>query len=380
MKVLIAPDSFKDSLKAGSVAACMQKGFVKAGLIADFTIIPMADGGEGTVESVVDATRGMIHQVTVHDPLMRNTGSFLGITGDGQTAIIEMAAASGIELLKKEERNPWITTTYGTGELIKLALDKGVKKIIVGIGGSATNDCGAGMAMALGVKLLNSKGEVIEKGGGTLGDVVGIDISGLDQRIKDTKIEVACDVTNPLTGEKGASHVYGPQKGADADMVQKLDANLQHFAAKIKQQLNKNILTIPGSGAAGGLGAGLMAFLDAKLMKGFDIIANAVRLEEKIMHSDLVLTGEGKIDSQTQYGKTIFGVSQLAKKYHKPVIVIAGTVADGAEIMYEKGVDAIFSIVDKPMPLEQALKSAPELLEKAGERIARLLQFRVHGL
>ena len=377
MKILIAPDSFKDSLKAAGVAKSIKEGFSAIVPKSEFSIIPMADGGEGTVESVIDATSGTIYKVKVHDPLMRATESFFGITGDGSTAVIEMAAASGIEKLTREERNPWVTTTYGTGELIKLALEKGVKKIIIGIGGSATNDCGAGMAQALGVKLLDSTGNEIEKGGGALRKVSSIDISGIDAKIRSTEIQVACDVTNPLTGEKGASHVYGPQKGADKDMVLKLDENLKHFASIILQQTGKDILEIPGSGAAGGLGGGLMAFLDATLMKGFDIIANAIELEQKIQECDLVITGEGKIDFQTQYGKTIFGVSRLAKKHHKPVIVIAGTVADGAEIMYEKGVDAIFSIVDKPMPLDEALKNAPKLLAKTGERIARLLQFRI---
>lgn len=374
MKVLIAPDSFKDSLKAVDVAHNLQAGIMKALPKSEFIIVPMADGGEGTVESVIDATAGMIYKAKVCDPLMRITDSFFGITGDGATAVIEMAAASGIEKLKPEERNPWITTTYGTGELIKLALDKGVKKIIIGIGGSATNDCGVGMAQALGVKFLDSNEIEIEKGGGALDHVSIIDISSLDPRINSTEIQVACDVTNPLTGEKGASHVYGPQKGADKEMVLQLDANLEKFAGEIKNQLGKDISPVPGSGAAGGLGAGLMAFLDARLMKGFDIIANAVELNHKIRECDLVITGEGKIDFQTQYGKTISGVAQLAKKHQKPVIAIAGTVADGAEIMYEKGVDAIFSIVDRPMPLDEALKTAPKLIEKAGERIARMLQ------
>ncbi|MCG8701353.1 MAG: glycerate kinase [Bacteroidales bacterium] len=374
MNILIAPDSFKDSLKATEVANALKKGIEKIYPKTNFELAPMADGGEGTVDAIVGATHGTIEKTTVHDPLMRKVEAHWGITGDGTTAVIEMAAASGIELLTKEERNPWITTTYGTGELIKAALDKGVKRILVGIGGSATNDCGAGMAMALGAKFTDADNVNVDYGGGSVGKILNIDLSGLDSRLANTEILVACDVTNPLTGEKGASNVYGPQKGADADMVKKLDANLSCFAKIIQHQLQKDIATTPGAGAAGGLGAGLMAFLDAQLVRGFDMIANTVGIEQKIAEADLIITGEGKIDEQTQYGKTIFGISQIALRNKKPVIAVGGTIASGAENMYCKGVSAILPIADKPMSLHDALTNAPTLLENTGERIARIIQ------
>jgi len=337
----------------------------------------MADGGEGTVESVTDATRGKRIVLKVMDPLMRETGSFYGITGDGQTAVIEMAAASGIELLKVEERNPWITSTFGTGQLIKDALDRGVRKIMLGIGGSATNDGGAGMAQALGVKFGGKTGAVSVQGGGALAELEQIHMEDLDPRIRQTEILVACDVSNPLTGPQGASAVYGPQKGADEEMVQKLDRNLEHFAELIRDQLGKGISEIPGAGAAGGLGAGLMAFLDARLMKGFDMIAGVVGLEEKIRGADLVITGEGRMDAQTRFGKTPFGVAQMAQKYGKPVIGVAGALDEDAGILYELGFDLLMPIQEKPGDLEFSLKNGERLLQRSGERMARLLAMKI---
>jgi len=344
---------------------------------ARFQIAPMADGGEGTVESLIDATGGQRIEVKVMDPLMREINSFYGITGDGTTAVIEMAAASGLELLDPTERNPWITSTYGTGQLISDALDKGCKKILLGIGGSATNDGGAGMAEALGVKFTNKMGVRPEPGGGLLGSVEKIYMEGLNPAIEATEIRVACDVSNPLTGPEGASSIYGPQKGADPDMVNKLDANLEHFAALIKDQLGKEVSIVPGAGAAGGLGAGLMAFLNARLARGFDLVAETVQLEEKIRNVDLVITGEGKMDSQTQYGKTPFGVAHLAQKHNKPVIGVAGTLEQGADILYEHGFNVIMPILDKPGDLAYALAHGERLIEQTGERIARWLKLSV---
>jgi len=376
MKILIATDSFKDSLSARDVAVALKMGFLKGSPGDAVELLPLADGGEGTVDALVDATHGERIKLQVMDPLMRETGAFYGVTGDGQTAVIEMAAASGLEKLDPSLRNPWITTTYGTGQLIASAMDYGCKKILVGIGGSATNDCGAGMAEALGVKFLDRQGRFIGKGGGALGEVARIDVSGLNPLIPETEFLVACDVTNPLTGPEGASAVYGPQKGADPEMVTRLDSNLQHFAGKISEELGKKVELIPGAGAAGGLGAGLIAFLDAKLEKGFDLVAGMLNLEEKIKKSDLVITGEGKIDSQTRFGKTPYGVARLAARFQKPVIAVAGSVDPQAEILYREGITAIFPIIERPMSLEQALQGAREMVERTGERIARTLRIQ----
>ena len=336
--------------------------------------MPMADGGEGTVQSVIDATGGELIHLEVMDPLMRPTSSFYGITGDGSTAVIEMAAASGLEKLVVTERNPWITTTYGTGELIRHALERGCRKVMIGIGGSATNDCGFGMAKALGVRFWNADGIVTEDGGGVLNSITRIDASGIHRDISSAEIKVACDVSNPLCGPEGASAVYGPQKGADQEMVKKLDANLAYFAGMIKSQLDIDVATIPGSGAAGGLGAGLIAFLHATLMKGFDMVAELTGLEDHIKNADLVITGEGKIDGQTQFGKTPYGVALLAKKIGIPVIAVGGKIDPGAEVLYDHGITALFPIADGPITLEESIRRAEELLEKTGERIARMLE------
>ncbi len=373
MNILIAPDSFKDCLSARQVAEAIKRGIERILPDATFQIAPMADGGEGTVQSIVDATGGQLVHLQVKDPLMREITSFYGITGDGSTAVIEMASASGIELLTPSERDPWITSTYGTGQLIANALEKGVKKILLGIGGSATNDGGAGMAEALGVRFSYSDLRSSGRGGGSLGELKQIHMEGLNPQIKDTEIWVACDVSNPLTGPEGASAIYGPQKGADPAMVRKLDGNLKHFAGVIEEQLGKKVDKVPGAGAAGGLGAGMMAFLDAQLTGGFDLVAETVRLEQKLIKADLVITGEGKIDAQTQYGKTPFGVAQLAKKHKIPVLGVGGTIEKGAEVLYDQGFDVIMPIMEKPVDLAFALASAEHLLENTGERIGRLL-------
>lgn len=377
MNILIAPDSFKDCMSAREVAIALGRGIKKILPDSVQVMVPMADGGEGTVESVIDATGGERIVLRVKDPLMREVSSFYGITGDGKTAVIEMAAASGLELLELEERDPWITSTFGTGQLIADALDRGCSKIMLGIGGSATNDCGAGMAEAMGVKFSGRFGNLTVRGGGVLSEVELIHLEGLDSRIAGTEIVVACDVINPLTGPRGASAVYGPQKGADRGMVERLDRNLAHFAGVIENQLGKKISKVPGSGAAGGLGAGLMAFLDATLMKGIDMIAEVTGLEEKIRQADLVITGEGKMDAQTQFGKTPFGVAQLAKKHGKPVIGVAGTLEEDAVVLYQAGFDLLLPIQEKPGDLAAALAGAEPLLERTGERIARLIRIRI---
>jgi glycerate kinase len=291
--------------------------------------------------------------------------------------VIEMAAASGLELLKLDERNPWITTTYGTGQLILHALDQGCTTILLGIGGSATNDCGMGMASALGVKFLDADGLSLGPGGGDVGKVKKIIMDGLDPRISQSVIRVACDVTNPLTGPDGASHVYGPQKGADSGMVESLDRNLVHLAGKIVEQLGEDIDRVPGAGAAGGLGAGLMAFLGAKLVKGFEMVADSVDLEEAILKSDLVITGEGRLDGQTRFGKTPFGVAQMSKKHGIPVIGIAGSVEEEARGLLDHGFDVIMPIQEKPVELSWAIENAEGLIERTGERIARLISLKL---
>ena len=377
MNILIAPDSFKDCLSAREVASALGRGIQKILPDANCIMVPMADGGEGTVESVIDATGGRRVELKVMDPLMREVPSFYGITGDRETAVIEMAAASGIELLKEDERDPWITSTFGTGQLIKDALDQGVKKILLGIGGSATNDGGAGMARALGVKFSGKFGELPVQGGGLLGEVEQISMEGLDPRVTDTEIIVACDVDNPLAGPQGASAIYGPQKGADREMVDKLDRNLAHFAFLISNHLHREVADVPGAGAAGGLGAGLMAFLDASLVKGFDMIADITGLEEKLRGADLVITGEGKMDGQTRFGKTPFGVAQLARQMGKPVIGVAGTLDEDAGVLYELGFNLLMSIQEKPGDLAWSLAHAGQLLERCGERIARLLSMKI---
>jgi glycerate kinase len=379
MKILIAPDSFKNALSALEVAKSLGKGLLKAMPDAEIRMVPMADGGEGTVESLIDATDGRMVRVKVHDPLMREVESFFGITGDGGTAVIEMAAASGLQLIRAEERDPLITTTYGTGELIRAALDRGCGTILMGIGGSATNDCGTGMAAALGVKFLGADADPVGQGGGAVGQIRRIDLTELDPRIKNTRILVACDVTNPLTGPDGASRVYGPQKGADATMVKKLDGNLAAFAELIRDQLGKDIDRIPGSGAAGGLGAGLIAFLGGELVEGVPAIADRIGLEEEVKWADLVITGEGALDFQTRFGKTPFGVARMARAHNKPVIAVAGTLGEGAETLYDMGFDAILSILEAPITLEEAIEKTPILLEKTGMRIGKLLTIRPLG-
>ncbi|UZW13347.1 glycerate kinase [Clostridium pasteurianum] len=374
MKIVIAPDSYKGSLSALEVANNIEKGIRR--IFNNLTIekIPMADGGEGTVQSLVDSTNGKIVNVPVKGPLGKDVTAFYGILGDAKTAIIEMAAASGLPLIPKEEKNPLITTSYGTGQLIKDALDKDCKNIIIGLGGSATNDGGVGAAKALGVKFLDKEGNNIGEGGGAVGKLNSIDISNIDPRIKDCNITAACDVDNPLCGPKGASHVFGPQKGADSSMIEFLDKNLSHYAEIIKRDLSIDIINTPGAGAAGGLGAGIMAFLNASMKRGIDIVIELTDLEQKIKDADLVFTGEGMIDFQTAFGKAPFGVAKIAKKYDIPVIAIAGGIGKDAETLYLKGFDSIFSIVDGPMTLDNAIENSSILIERTAERIARVFK------
>jgi glycerate kinase len=374
MKILIAPDSFKESLKASEVAHAIEEGVKMAIPDAECICVPMADGGEGTVDALVHATGGTIEKVTVRDPLMRQVDSFFGILGDGKTAVIEMAAASGLELLKEDERNPMETTTYGTGQLIKAALDKSCRTLVIGIGGSATNDGGAGMAQALGIRLLDKKMQSIGLGGGSLDHLANIDLVGLDERIENTKIIVASDVNNPLCGENGASNVYGPQKGATHEMIKILDENLNLFGKLLEEKYHIKIRELPGAGAAGGLGAGLVAFLHAELQPGFKIVKEITQLEDLVQRADLVITGEGRMDKQTMNGKTPYGVAGLAKKYQKPVIGISGTLGEDYQVLFQEGFDVLISIIDKPMSLESALGNASEMLKFASFNLLRTVK------
>ncbi|MDM5225394.1 glycerate kinase [Cytobacillus sp. NJ13] len=370
MKIVIAPDSFKESLSALEAANAIERGFKFIFHEADYKKMPMADGGEGTVQSLVDATEGTIIERTVTGPLGEPVKAFFGLMGDGKTAVIEMAAASGLHLVPSEKRNPLITSTWGTGELIAAAMDSGVQHIIIGIGGSATNDAGAGMIQALGGKLLNKTGSDIGPGGGSLAQLAAIDLSGLDSRLRDVHFEVACDVDNPLTGTRGASAIFGPQKGATPEMVELLDQNLGHFADVIENALGKQFRHIEGAGAAGGIGGSLLAILNADLKKGIEIVLHAVDFENEVKDADLVITGEGKIDSQTIYGKTPIGVARAAKKHGIPVIGLAGSLSDDSDIVHEHGIDALFSIVPGVVTLPEALEKAAIYMERTARNIA----------
>ncbi|WP_310876904.1 glycerate kinase [Priestia megaterium] len=377
MKIVIAPDSFKESLTALHVCEAVEKGIKSHFPDAEISKVPMADGGEGTVQSLVDATGGDIIQARVTGPLGKEVEAFYGILGDGNTAVIEMAAASGLHHVPVDKRNPLITTTRGTGELILKALDHKVKHIIIGIGGSATNDGGTGMAKALGAMLLDANGAEIKEGGGSLAQLASIDLTNLDSRLAEVKVEVACDVDNPLTGETGASAVFGPQKGATPDMVKQLDRNLAHYAAIVGKEMGIHIQSIPGAGAAGGLGGGLLAFLSAELKPGVDIVIKATQLESYIKNADLVITGEGKIDGQTIYGKTPIGVAKTAKKHSVPVIAIAGSIGTGSEAVYEHGISALFSVVPGAVDLSEALEKASENIERTAKNVASVIRLGI---
>lgn len=369
---LLAPDSFKGSLTAKEVCRAMEKGIKQVLPEAECISVPMADGGEGTVQSLTDATRGRICEQEVTGPTGEKVKAYYGIMGDGKTAVIEMASASGLLLVDEEIKNPSITTTYGTGELVKACLDKGIKKIILGIGGSATNDGGAGFAQALGVKFRDRSGVELPFGGEALSRLYEVDISGLDTRLKGIEMDVASDVSNPLCGVNGASRVFGPQKGATPEMVHLLDNALQHYAGILKQQLGKDVMNIPGAGAAGGLGAALLAFTNARMCRGVDIVIEYTRLREKMKRADYVITGEGRIDSQTCLGKTPYGVARLAKAENKKVIAIAGNIEKDIDLS-DDTFHAMFGIIPGVMTMEKAIQTARENIITTTANIVRLL-------
>ena len=374
MKFVLAPDSFKESMTAKEVCQAMENGIRKVLPDAKIISVPMSDGGEGTMDSLIDATNGQKYAVKVTEPLGTPVTAHYGILGDQKTAIIEMAEASGLSYVPQDKRTPATikkTTTFGTGELINAALKHDVTRVIIGLGGSSTNDGGSGMAQAIGVKFFDHNDhEITQKlGGGDLKQITRIDTIDINPKIKKTKFLLASDVTNPLTGTKGASYVVGPQKGADQATAKELDENLSHYAKIIGQ----NIAQTPGSGAAGGLGAGLLAFTHAKIYPGVKLVANEVHLAEKIKEADYVFTGEGGTDFQTQFGKTPYGVAQIAKKYDVPVISLAGYIGKGIDHLYDKGFTAIFGILAKAENIDQALKDGPQNVERTTENVVRLI-------
>lgn len=376
MKIVIAPDSFKESLSAMDVANAIESGLKTVFPHAQYIKIPMADGGEGTVQSLIDATQGKFIHTEVTAPLGQQAEAFFGVSGDGQTAIIEMAAASGLHLVANEERNPLITTSYGTGELIQAALNLGVNKIILGIGGSATNDGGAGMLQALGARFFNQSGNLIASGmaGGNLADIAHVDFSRLDKCLQQVVFEVACDVNNPLCGERGASAIFGPQKGATPEMVATLDKNLQHYADIIQRDLNIDIATPAGAGAAGGMGGGLLTLPNVQLKAGVQIVIDTVQLAEHVRDADWVITGEGRMDAQSIAGKTPIGVARTAKAFGKPVIAIVGSLREDYEVVYEHGIDAVFPIIRQVATLPETLAGGHDNLVSTAQNIARVMQ------
>ena len=373
MKIVVAPDSFKESMSAKEVCDSIEKGLLSVSKDWEIVKVPMADGGEGTLEALVDATNGKIFNEKTLNPLGKEITSKFGILGGKNIAVIEMASTSGLELISPEKRNPYITTTYGTGQLMLKALEQNVEEIILGIGGSATNDGGAGMLQALGAKLLDENRDEIGFGGYELSKLDRIDFSSLDKRLKNIKILVACDVTNPLTGKDGSSYIFGKQKGATPEMIEILDRNLLHYSKIIKRDLGFDVNNVSGAGAAGGLGAGLLT-LGAVLKKGIDIVIEANELDKKVQGADLVITGEGSIDGQTRFGKTPYGVVTIAKKYNIPTIILAGNVGKDIDILYDYGFDTIFSIMQGVDSLENALKKGKENIERTAKNIGYFIK------
>lgn len=374
MRIVVAPDSYKGSVSAARVAQAMRRGIHQVFPGAEVCLVPIADGGEGTVEALVDATGGQLRQAQVTGPLGDPVSAQWGILGDGSTAVIEMASASGLPLLPHDRRDPRLTTTYGTGELIQTALDAGLRRIIIGLGGSATNDGGVGMARALGAKFFGECNEVLPEGGAALAQLSYIDLDEFDVRLRETEIIVACDVDNPLCGPRGASAVFGPQKGASAQVVAELDAALARFAACASATTGRHVADYPGAGAAGGLGAGLLFFTAAKLSPGVDIILDAVDFETLVDGADFVITGEGQTDYQTAFGKAPVGVAKLAKRFKVPVFCLSGSIGDGADEVLSHGVDAVISICERPISIELCMRQGEALIESASARLCRIIR------
>lgn len=380
MRIVIAPQSLKGSLTAAQAGEAIAQGIRAVVPEAELRIVPVADGGEGTVQALVDATGGKLISQTVTGPLGEPVVASYGLLGDGLqlTAAIEMAACAGLPLVPPEKRDPRITTTYGVGELIRAALDQGARHFILGIGGSATNDGGAGMAQALGAELTDAAGAPLARGGAALAALANCSSEHLDPRLHDCTFDVACDVTNPLCGPLGASAIYGPQKGATPEMVEALDAALAHYADVLARDLGVSVRDQPGAGAAGGLGAGMVAFLQARLRPGAAIVLEAVQLEEHVRGADLVVTAEGQLDGQTAYGKSVGAVAQLAKRHGLPVLALAGSIGDNYRATYDLGIDAIALLPPGPVSLAYAMEHAAHLMCDATERAFRLIQLLRH--
>ena len=381
MKVVIAPQAFKGSISALKVARAMADGVRRVVADAEIVLVPVADGGDGTLETLVEGSEGEIRSSEVTGPLGEGISAKWGAMGDGNTAVIEMARTSGLALVPLQKRDPLTATTYGLGEAIRHALDAGFRRFIIGIGGSATNDAGAGMAQALGVRLLDNKGRDLPFGGVALAQLHRIDLSGLDSRARESSSLVACDVSNPLTGPQGASAIYGPQKGATPDMVKQLDAALKHFAQVVKKDIGADIDDVPGAGAAGGLGGGLIAFIEAELETGVDIVLHAVGLDRHLEGADLVITGEGCLDHQTVFKKAPIGVAERAKARGIPVIAVSGSLGEGYGQVHHHGIEAAVAITYAPMTLEEASRRAADLAASATEQALRLMKLgsRVFG-
>jgi glycerate kinase len=371
VKIVIAPDSFKGSVSAMEAAIAIEKGVKNYLPDVDTVLLPVADGGEGTMDSLVDATGGKKVQVEVKGPLGDLVVAEYGRLGDGKTCIIEMASASGLYLIPEERKNPLLTTTYGTGQLIKKALDDGCRHFILAVGGSATNDGGIGMLQALGMRLLDSTGKDVGFGGDVLDQIVKIDDSNFDARIAESTFLIASDVQNPLVGPDGASHVFGPQKGATPEMVEKLDKKLKYFADLVCEKTGISLHDKPGAGAAGGIGGAFQAFFPSTMKRGIDIVIDYTHLAEALKGADLLITGEGQIDFQTASGKTPMGVAQEAQKQGVPTIALAGSIGRGIEDLYQYGIHSIHSIVNAPMSLQEAMERAPQLLEQKAEQVLR---------
>ncbi len=376
MKIVLAPDSFKGSLSASEVCDAMTKGILKILPDAEIDRMPIADGGEGTVQTLVDAMGGSVEKARVTGPLGKTVTAKYGLLDGGQTAVIEMASASGLSLVPEKKRNPLKTTTYGTGELIRHALGKGCRKIVVGIGGSATTDCGTGMAQALGIRFIGSNGQEIRDFmcGELMGQVTDIHFDGLSKMAVECEIVAACDVDNTLLGEKGTVRVYSRQKGADEFQLERLEANMKHIIDLIERKINRHIRDIPGAGAAGGLGAGLIAFIDATLESGVELVLKTYHFAEHVRDADFIFTGEGQIDFQTAFGKTISGVASEARKQSVPVIAIVGAIEGDMDLLYDLGMTSVFSIYPGPMSLTKARHQAASLIEDCTERIMRIIR------
>jgi len=375
MRVVIAPDSFKGSNPSLKVAEKIGEGVLRVFPDADITHVPIGDGGEGTVDAVVHEMNGKMRTVEVTGPLGERVQASYGLSET--VAIIEMASASGLPLVPDDNKNPLKTTTFGTGELIKDAAAQGCRKILIGIGGSATNDGGVGMAQALGVSFADAAGKEVGFGGGELNRIASIDDSGRLPDLENVEIEIMCDVSNPLCGDSGASAIYGPQKGATRQMVKTLDANLRHLSDVVKEKTGNDYSEVPGSGAAGGLGFGLMVFAGGTLRSGIEAVLDAIDFAGQVKNADLVITGEGKMDGQSVYGKAPVGVAKVAKQFDIPVLAIVGDIGDGIEAVYDKGIDSVMSNVNRAMPLKEAMENSRELLTDAAERAMRMIRMGI---